>query len=142
MSGHHSVRMDFPFNEHVPEYTIHDSLTLPIATNAQEEIVGAALSILRAKYPKPMADSRPDRPDMSFHFKKLALSCGKSHPTILASKTSSTPSTEASKKADGGYRRHQPEEWLWHHTPGHTRHRLPIRPETRVHVEAVYHEHP
>ena len=58
------------FNEHVPEYTIHDSLTLPIATNAQEEIVGAALSILRAKYPKPMADSRPDRPDMSFHFKK------------------------------------------------------------------------
>ena len=46
------------------------------------------------------------------------------------------------KKADGGYRRHQPEEWLWHHTPGHTRHRLPIRPETRVHVEAVYHEHP
>lgn len=46
------------------------------------------------------------------------------------------------KKADGGYRRHQPEEWLWHHTPGHTRHRLPIRPETLVHVEAVYHEHP
>lgn len=61
------------FNEHVPEYTIHDSLTLPIATNAQEEIVGAALSILRAKYPKPMADSRPDRPDMSCHFKKAGV---------------------------------------------------------------------
>ena len=61
------------FNEHVPEYTIHDSLTLPIATNAQEEIVGAALSILRAKYPKPMADSRPDCPDMSFHFKKAGV---------------------------------------------------------------------
>ncbi len=61
------------FNEHVPEYTIHDSLTLPIATNAQEEIVGAALSILRAKYPKPMADSRPDHPDMSFHFKKAGV---------------------------------------------------------------------
>lgn len=61
------------FNEHVPEYTIHDSLTLPIATNAQEEIVGAALSILRAKYPKPMADSRPDRSDMSFHFKKAGV---------------------------------------------------------------------
>lgn len=61
------------FNEHVPEYTIHDSLNLPIATNAQEEIVGAALSILRAKYPKPMADSRPDRPDMSFHFKKAGV---------------------------------------------------------------------
>ena len=61
------------FNEHVPEYTIHDSLTLPIATNAQEEIVGAALSILRAKYPKSMADSRPDRPDMSFHFKKAGV---------------------------------------------------------------------
>ena len=28
------------------------------------------------------------------------------------------------KKADGGYRRHQPEEWLWHHTPGHTRHKF------------------
>ena len=28
------------------------------------------------------------------------------------------------KKADGGYRRHQPEEWLWHHTPGHTRHKV------------------
>lgn len=55
------------FNEHVPEYTIHDSLTLPIATNAQEEIVGAALSILRTKYPKPMADSRSDRSDLSFH---------------------------------------------------------------------------
>ena len=61
------------FNEHVPEYTIHDSLTLPIATNAQEEIVGAALSILRAKYPKPLADSRADRPDMSFHFKKAGV---------------------------------------------------------------------
>ena len=61
------------FNENVPEYTIHDSLTLPIATNAQEEIVGAALSILRAKYPKPMADSRPDRPDMSCHFKKAGV---------------------------------------------------------------------
>ena len=61
------------FNENVPEYTIHDSLTLPIATNAQEEIVGATLSILRAKYPKPMADSRPDRPDMSFYFKKAGV---------------------------------------------------------------------
>lgn len=61
------------FNEHVPEYTIHDSLTLPIATNAQEEIVAAALSILRAKYPKPMADSRSDRSDMSFHFKKAGV---------------------------------------------------------------------
>ena len=61
------------FNENVQEYTIHDSLTLPIATNAQEEIVGAALSILRAKYPKSMADSRPDRPDMSFHFKKAGV---------------------------------------------------------------------
>ena len=61
------------FNENVPEYTIHDSLTLPIATNAQEEIVGAAFSILRAKYPKSMADSRPDRPDMSFHFKKAGV---------------------------------------------------------------------
>ena len=61
------------FNENVPEYTIHDSLTLPIATNAQEEIIGAALSILRAKYPKSMADSRPDRPDMSFHFKKAGV---------------------------------------------------------------------
>lgn len=61
------------FNENVPEYTIHDSLTLPIATNAQEEIVGAALSIRRAKYPKSMADSRPDRPDMSFYFKKAGV---------------------------------------------------------------------
>ena len=61
------------FNENVPEYTIHDSLTLPIATNAQEEIVGAALSILRAKYPKPVADCRPDRPDMSFYFKKAGV---------------------------------------------------------------------
>ena len=61
------------FNENVPEYTIHDSLTLPIATNAQDEIVGAALTILRARYLKPMADSRADRPDMSFHFKKAGV---------------------------------------------------------------------
>ena len=61
------------FNEHVPEYTIHDSLTLPIATNAQDEIVGAALSILRAKYPKPMADCRSDRPSHSFRFKKAGV---------------------------------------------------------------------
>lgn len=61
------------FNENVPEYTIHDSLTLPIATKAQDEIVGAALSILRARYPKPMADSRPDRPGMSFNFKKAGV---------------------------------------------------------------------
>ena len=61
------------FNENVPEYTIHDSLTLPIATNAQDEIVGAALTILRARYLKPMTDSRADRPDMSFHFKKAGV---------------------------------------------------------------------
>lgn len=61
------------FNEYVPEYTIHDSLTLPIATNAQDEIVGAALSILRAKYPKPMADCRSDRPGLSFRFKKAGV---------------------------------------------------------------------
>ena len=61
------------FNENVPEYTIHDSLTLPIATNAQDEIVGAALSILRAKYPKPMADCRSDRPGLSFRFKKAGV---------------------------------------------------------------------
>ena len=61
------------FNEHVPEYTIHDSLTLPIATNAQDEIIGAALSILRAKYPKPMADCRSDRPGLSFRFKKAGV---------------------------------------------------------------------
>ncbi len=56
-----------------PFYQVKDSLTLPIATNAQDEIVGAALSILRAKYPKPMADSRADRPDLSFHFKKAGV---------------------------------------------------------------------
>ena len=61
------------FNENVPEYTIHDSLTLPIATNAQDEIVGAALTILRARYPKPMTDSRPDRHGMSFNFKKAGV---------------------------------------------------------------------
>lgn len=57
------------FNDHVPEYTIHDSLVLPIATDAQDEIVGAALTILRARYPK----SVPDRPDLSFRFKKAGV---------------------------------------------------------------------
>ena len=61
------------FNENVPEYTIHDSLTLPIATNAQDEIVGAALAILRARYPKPIADGRPDHTDLAFHFKKAGV---------------------------------------------------------------------
>ena len=61
------------FNENVPEYTIHDSLTLPIATNAQDEIVGAALAILRTRYPKPIADGRPDRTDLAFHFKKAGV---------------------------------------------------------------------
>ena len=60
------------FNDHVPEYTIHDSLVLPIATDAQDEIVGAALTILRARYPKSVSD-RPDRPDQSFHFKKAGV---------------------------------------------------------------------
>lgn len=60
------------FNEHVPEYTIHDSLVLPIATDAQDEIVGAALTILRARYPKSVSD-RPDRPDLSFCFKKAGV---------------------------------------------------------------------
>ena len=57
------------FNDHVPEYTIHDSLVLPIATDAQDEIVGAALTILRARYPK----SASDRPDISFRFKKAGV---------------------------------------------------------------------
>lgn len=60
------------FNDHVPEYTIHDSLVLPIATDAQDEIVGAALTILRARYPKSVSD-RPDRPDLSFRFKKTGV---------------------------------------------------------------------
>lgn len=60
------------FNEHVPEYTIHDSLVLPIATDAQDEIVGAALTILRARYPKSVSD-RPDRHDLSFRFKKAGV---------------------------------------------------------------------
>lgn len=60
------------FNDHVPEYTIHDSVVLPIATDAQDEIVGAALTILRARYPKSVAD-RPDRPDLSFRFKKAGV---------------------------------------------------------------------
>lgn len=60
------------FNDHVPEYTIHDSLVLPIATDAQDEIVGAALTILRARYPKSVSD-RPDCPDLSFRFKKAGV---------------------------------------------------------------------
>lgn len=60
------------FNDHVPEYTIHDSLVLPIATDTQDEIVGAALTILRARYPKSVSD-RPDRPDLSFRFKKAGV---------------------------------------------------------------------
>lgn len=60
------------FNNHVPEYTIHDSLVLPIATDAQDEIVGAALTILRARYPKSVSD-RPDCPDLSFRFKKAGV---------------------------------------------------------------------
>lgn len=60
------------FNDHVPEYTIHDSLVLPIATDAQDEIIGAALTILRARYPKSVSD-RPDRPDLSFRFKKAGV---------------------------------------------------------------------
>lgn len=60
------------FNDHVPEYTIHDSLVLPIATDAQDEIVGAALTILRARYPKSVS-GRPDRPDLSFRFKKAGV---------------------------------------------------------------------
>jgi DNA polymerase V len=57
------------FNDHVQEYTIHDSLVLPIATDAQDEIVGAALTILRARYPKSVSD----RPDISFRFKKAGV---------------------------------------------------------------------
>lgn len=60
------------FNDHVPEYTIHDSLVLPIATDAQDEIVEIALTILRARYPKSVSD-RPDRPDQSFRFKKAGV---------------------------------------------------------------------
>ena len=57
------------FNDHVPEYTIHESLVLPIATDAQDEIVGVALTILRARYPKSVSD----RPDLSFRFKKAGV---------------------------------------------------------------------
>ena len=60
------------FNGNAPEYTLHDSLVLPIATQAQDEIVGAALTILRARYPKSVSD-RPDRPDLSFRFKKAGV---------------------------------------------------------------------
>jgi len=60
------------FNGNAPEYTLHDSLVLPIATQAQDEIVGAALAILRSRYPKPI-DSRPDRPELAFRFKKAGV---------------------------------------------------------------------
>lgn len=60
------------FNGNAPEYTLHDSLVLPIATQAQDEIVRAALTILRSRYPKPI-DSRPDRPELVFRFKKAGV---------------------------------------------------------------------
>ena len=60
------------FNGNAPEYTLHDSLVLPIATQAQDEIVGAALTILRSRYPKPI-NSRPDRPELAFRFKKAGV---------------------------------------------------------------------
>ena len=60
------------FNGNAPEYTLHDSLVLPIATQAQDEIVGAALTILRSRYPKPI-DCRPDRPELAFRFKKAGV---------------------------------------------------------------------
>ncbi len=61
------------FNESMPEHTINHSISLSIPTNAQDEIVGAALAILRRCYPKPFADSRPDQPSMEFHFKKAGV---------------------------------------------------------------------
>lgn len=61
------------FNANVPEYTIHNSIVLPIATDAQDEIVGAALTILRTCYPKEINGSRPDRHDSEYHFKKAGV---------------------------------------------------------------------
>lgn len=130
------------FNENVPEYTIHHSLTLPIATNAQDEIVGAALAILRANYPKPLPrqSSRPPRAE-------LPLQEGRSHP--MANQPRPSPAARSlrpyrppqAESPDGSHQCHQPQEWSWHHPPGCARHRVPIRPEARVYVAPVHHRH-
>ncbi len=119
-------------NENVLEQTIHDSLTLPIATNAQDEIVGAALAILRATYPKLIADGRPDR-QQTWHSisKKLASSCGRSpRESSPAGSLRPDPPHQAEGALMKSHRRHQPQERLWHHKASHTRHPLPIRFET------------
>ena len=72
VSRHYRVCWTSRFNGNAPEYTLHDSLVLPIATQAQDEIVGAALTILRSRYPKPI-DCRPDRPELAFRFKKAGV---------------------------------------------------------------------
>ena len=62
-----------PFCNTEPACTIQASVLLPVPTQAQSEIVGMALSLLRTRYPQPPAGSRPDRHDGEFFFKKAGV---------------------------------------------------------------------
>lgn len=60
------------FRDDVPRNFINHSMTLPIATQSQAEIVGAALQVLRSCLPK--ADSeRADRPSTTYRYKKAGV---------------------------------------------------------------------
>jgi DNA polymerase V len=60
------------FRDDVPRDFINHSMTLPIATQSQAEIVGAALQVLRSCLPK--ADNeRADRPSTTYRYKKAGV---------------------------------------------------------------------
>ena len=60
------------FRDDVPRNFINHSMTLPIATQSQAEIVGAALQVLRSCLPK--ADNeRADRPSTTYRYKKAGV---------------------------------------------------------------------
>jgi len=60
------------FRDDVPRNFINHSMTLPIATQSQAEIVGAALQVLRSCL--PTADSeRADRPSTTYRYKKAGV---------------------------------------------------------------------
>ena len=89
-----------------------------------------------------MADSRPDRPDMSFHFKKAGVILWQISPDHPRQQDLFDPIDRSKQKKlmeaiDASTGRMVMAPYARPYKA-----QTAIRPETRVHVEAVYHEHP
>ena len=128
------------FNGNAPEYTLRLPRTSHSHAGTRRDSRSSPYHSAQPLSQAHRQSSRPCRADIPVQ---------ESRRHTLANITRQSPSARplrphrppSSESTHGSHRCHQPQERTWHHPPGHTRHRLPLRPETGIHVATVYNKH-